>query len=555
MTKGQKIWFVVLIILVVGLAGVLAYPYAKKYYNEKIKSQNNSSVSPTATTTSTAGPTSTVTPVTDPGVNWLSEPEKLDDLGLFKDNKNIEEAYQIDTKSYYKVANLDSGGSLVLAFIARGMVGNDYYLFKKDKDGKYTYIVNNSTDKENESIVQKYMQTTQKLNGKEVYILFDTATRFQSLSVPDFIQTASGVALKTNGTYGLFKDLSSPQKLADTTYGSVYKTYSKSGDTINGRKLSIKLADSQIKYYNIKYNFITDDEVALITWSDGTKNSAKYTPEPYSGCGQSSSEHVIINTDNLDSRLTEVGKTTDAGDKIYTVGKDDEVMKAAHDNYKIGRTQDILSLEAFAAKKPVFIWKDGFGDYIIFTGRDFAGLVECGKPVIYLYPEKTTNISVKVAANITKSDPEYKNGWQVTAKPSGKLTVAGKIYDYLFWEGQGQEYPIIDSGKVVETKYIEQTLRNDLAQLGLNQQESTDFMEFWLPKMPITSYVRLTWLGTAQMNKLAPLFVEPKPDTMIRIFLDFEGLDKPINISPQKLSAPERKGFTLIEWGGLLKGN
>ncbi|MCL5795595.1 MAG: hypothetical protein M1338_04565 [Patescibacteria group bacterium] len=554
MTKGQKTWFVILIILVVGLAGVLAYPYAKKYYNEKIKSQNNSSTSPTATVSSSISATVTATPIIDPGVTWLTEPEKLDDLGLFKTNKDIgDEGYYIDTKTYYKIANLDAGGSLILAFLERGMMGNDYYIFRKDKDGKYTYIVNNSTDKENEAIVQKYMQTTQKINGKDSNIIFDTSTRFQSLSIPDFIQTTSGVALKTSGSYALFKDLSSPQKLADTAYGSVYKTYSKSGDTINGRILSIKLVDSQIKYYSIKYDFITDDEVALITWSDGTKNTSKYTPEAYSGCGHSASEHIIINTDNLSSRLIDAGKTT-SGDKIYTVGKDDEIMKAAHDNYKIGRTKDILSLEEFAAKKPVFIWKDGFNDYIIFTGRDFAGLVECGKPVIYLYPEKTTNVSVKVGADITKSDPEYNNGWEAIAQPSGKLTVASKIYDYLFWEGQGQEYPIINSGKVVETNNIEQVLKNDLVQLGLNQKESADFMEFWLPKMPSTPFVRLTWLGTDQMNKLAPLSVEPKPDTMIRIFLDFEGFNQPINITPQKLSATARIGFTLVEWGGLLKG-
>jgi len=55
-----------------------------------------------------------------------------------------------------------------------------------------------------------------------------------------------------------------------------------------------------------------------------------------------------------------------------------------------------------------------------------------------------------------------------------------------------------------------------------------------------------------EMNNLAPLTVSPKPDTMIRVFLDFEGLDQPVNLIPQKLFAPQRKGFTLIEWGGLL---
>jgi hypothetical protein len=50
------------------------------------------------------------------------------------------------------------------------------------------------------------------------------------------------------------------------------------------------------------------------------------------------------------------------------------------------------------------------------------------------------------------------------------------------------------------------------------------------------------------------LFVSPKPDTSIRIFLEFAGLNKPVDLISQKLDAPKRLGFTLIEWGGLLIG-
>ena len=70
--------------------------------------------------------------------------------------------------------------------------------------------------------------------------------------------------------------------------------------------------------------------------------------------------------------------------------------------------------------------------------------------------------------------------------------------------------------------------------------------------MPNKPYLRLTWFDTRQMNELAPLKLSVHPDTTIRIFLDAQGLDKPIDIQPQKLTHPERKGFTLIEWGGLL---
>jgi hypothetical protein len=46
------------------------------------------------------------------------------------------------------------------------------------------------------------------------------------------------------------------------------------------------------------------------------------------------------------------------------------------------------------------------------------------------------------------------------------------------------------------------------------------------------------------------LNVTPKPDSMIRIFLSIMKLDKSINVKEQKLESVERKGFTVVEWGG-----
>ncbi len=262
---------------------------------------------------------------------------------------------------------------------------------------------------------------------------------------------------------------------------------------------------------------------------------------------------MILDTKNIATRLKEAGATQD-GDKIYTLAKDDVVMQKAYENYKIGRIENILTLEQFAEANAVFVWQAGTGDYVVFTNREFGGLAECGKPVIYLYPEKPTQVSVKVAAEITKSEPLYQNGWEVFAYPSGKLIINGQTYPYLFWEGTGQSYPAINEGTVVKKEDIEITLRSQLAQLGLNDIETADFLKFWLPKMPETPYVRLTWFGTSMMNKLAPLSITPAPDTIIRVFLDFEGLSQNINIKSQKLTARPRHGFTVVEWGGLLRG-
>jgi len=64
------------------------------------------------------------------------------------------------------------------------------------------------------------------------------------------------------------------------------------------------------------------------------------------------------------------------------------------------------------------------------------GLVR--KPVIYLYPEEETNISVMVKpiGEFSFTYPKYEDQWNCTALPSGELHIEGKSYNYLFWEAE-----------------------------------------------------------------------------------------------------------------------
>ena len=103
-------------------------------------------------------------------------------------------------------------------------------------------------------------------------------------------------------------------------------------------------------------------------------------------------------------------------------------------------------------------------------------------------------------------------------------------------------------------KSEELSIEAQLKALGLNAKERSDFLNFWLPYMPSTPYVRLTWLGNQQLDKIAPMKISPRPDTVIRVFLDFAGLDSPISLQPQHFSPPARNGFTVVEWGGLMSG-
>jgi hypothetical protein len=112
-------------------------------------------------------------------------------------------------------------------------------------------------------------------------------------------------------------------------------------------------------------------------------------------------------------------------------------------------------------------------------------------------------------------------------------------------------YQVPETGFIVKNGEAESFLSSILPKYGLNQKESQEFMEFWVPKMQQAPYYRVSFL-TDDWSKAAPLFVSPRPKTSIRIFMDLKPLSAPISIKEPKIITPARDGFTLVEWGGLL---
>lgn len=184
------------------------------------------------------------------------------------------------------------------------------------------------------------------------------------------------------------------------------------------------------------------------------------------------------------------------------------------------------------------------------------GSTEMGKPVIYLYPEKTSRVFVNVAptGGISVSEPKLGNGWNVVATPESKIydLASRQTYDYLFWEGFATNFRTPNEGFVVEKDGVSQFFDDKLAQQGLNEKEIADFKEFWLPRLNSDPYYFITFVPQADFDRYAPLTVKPRPDTVIRVFFDYRGLSAPINVPEQQLTAPAREGFTVVEWGGRL---
>lgn len=177
------------------------------------------------------------------------------------------------------------------------------------------------------------------------------------------------------------------------------------------------------------------------------------------------------------------------------------------------------------------------------------------KPIIYLYPEQEEKVQVKLGnpQYISCIYPKYEGSWNVIAKPDGTLIdeKTGKNYYALYWEGEGiPKNTDKREGFCIKGEDTVDFLEEKLKILGLNDRETEEFIIYWLPKMQNNAYNYIRFETVEEQNKAMPLEITPKPDSIIRIMMDWKGLESPIQVKEQVLKTPERKGFVAIEWGG-----
>jgi uncharacterized protein (UPF0333 family) len=396
-------------------------------------------------------------------------------------------------------------------------------------------------------------------------ITYDTKS-----TIADF--TNPGNIIIPNSTVSLTAELLEPNAFF-SAYTSVTKVFTANGRDVyydsEHKCFALKTADGLIKLYHYKLPFtknVSDREyyyagikmVPDITWTGGAKETGEYTfNELMSGCGNNSC-HAIFTDQEIGGieALKQTG-TTSTGDAVYEFkDNNNQMLKDQYDSFYVPEEETKISYNSFVTKHPTFFWKDPFGNWLKFKNINYLTAAECGKPVIYLYPEKTTKVNVKVQPNggFSVTEPEYPDGgWTVTAQPNGHLrTEDGTYYPYLFWEGIGFNYQMPSRGFVVARNDVNKFLKDKLALLGLNAKESADFIEFWQAKLEVKPYVFVTFIDQPVFDQLAPLTVTPKPDQVIRVFMDYKPLDTPVSVQPLTIKTPVRHGFTVVEWGGAL---
>lgn len=627
--RGLKIGMVLLLVLalVATYFGVANNKKAKDA-EQKLENLQKASVSPSPTAnsqTSSASPTSTVSPT-----NPITQIPKINgtltllnqDLKLFVADSQLEGApiqyfqagiltagkYQGYTRVVATRSTIDPGGPSTYTFLTK-----DFKTYVLSDDPalatEYNGLIYGVLDKKLVTSVEKVDVTLpDTLIIDQNYSLYGQGLATHSQVIG---QTSNGDKSIENivTDFSAYSALKSPyadlkfygkkyDQITDTTDLKIYNYLSGGSEvyvvdsTGLVRKYSLSTPVNILTFTTLKPKGVSADlnfKNSDITTSESLFNT--YNSFITSGCGSNLDTAVVQNI--ADTELTKIG--TKSGQDIYKLKDANHTLLKYTYNLKVSEIDDSTfkemrpgetkpTYEQYVAKNPLLLMRDSWGRLLILQEWDYVLPGGCGKPVVYLYPTKTEQVSVKFDSPM-KFDtdiPTYDNGWKVLASPSGvlkdlqpTLTDCDKLkkgefgseyaykacknqtYPYLYWAGQafngGYETPT--DGWVVAKADLATFLDSKLTEVGLNSKEKADFLEYWVPTLVQKNmpFYRISFLQNEEMNKVAPMSITPQPDTVYRLFMDYKGLDALPSkaITPQNLKKLVRNGFTIVEWGGL----
>ena len=217
------------------------------------------------------------------------------------------------------------------------------------------------------------------------------------------------------------------------------------------------------------------------------------------------------------------------------------------------------------------------------AGSSYAATAVMQKPAIYLYPKETTKIEITLDKSIKYKNtiPFYKNKWLIEADATGairdlqpKYTHCGKLpskqfgfeyskqacevnkYPYIYWDGKQLFKPIPKKnvGFIVKRNNIDTFLLDSATKLQLTNTEKYEFVRYWAQKMKDKKwkYYRVYFLQNSEVDEYLPIVINPNPETSNRIEIIIRKAKKNEKITTQNIIPVERKGYTMVEWGGAI---
>lgn len=197
--------------------------------------------------------------------------------------------------------------------------------------------------------------------------------------------------------------------------------------------------------------------------------------------------------------------------------------------------------------------------YIPSTKETFGirteGIVNYAKPILYLYPTRKTEVTVSFERPylLTTTYPKFATNWQVTAYENGDLyDFKGNYYYGLYWEEKGFTDIDFSTGFYVTKESAIDFLEEKLSIIGLNNRERNEFIMYWLPILEKNGQSLVYFELTEERENYNKLIISPKPDSLLRVAIHVKKVESPVKINKQELPTFKRKGFTAVEWGGVV---
>ena len=309
----------------------------------------------------------------------------------------------------------------------------------------------------------------------------------------------------------------------------VIKTYNKNGKLINTSK----------KYNNLvkiigNYKVILDDKLRLITPDEKEIVFTKWNKKKMEF-------HSLI------SGWYKGGIYLVIEDKNVTTNEAWTYCKNHLDDCGIESKKDLNDISK--GYEYYYIPKTGKKGKIATTIGGYA------KPVLYLYPEEKTNVTVTFDKpdNLTTTYPKYKNNWSITAYPNGDLYDSDNKYYYaLYWEELKNHEVTFNEGFYVNKDNAIEFLESKLTTLGLSPRERNEFIMYWLPILEKNEHNLIYFEQTEERDNYSKITITPKPDSILRIAMHVKKVNGKVNIKEQKLNTFKRNGFVAVEWGGVI---
>ena len=177
------------------------------------------------------------------------------------------------------------------------------------------------------------------------------------------------------------------------------------------------------------------------------------------------------------------------------------------------------------------------------------------KPNLYLYPAKEINLSVKIlfplGGNLIKSIPKYDGEWNVIVEPNGLIN---KTYRFLFYEYRIPDRHQMESGWLVTKNDLKAFFENNMNLSGFDEIEIKDFTEHWVPILNAYDYYEIYPQYKSTLDQMSIIEFSIKPDNFYRLQYLIKGSNNNnINLIVPTIEFAKREGFSVVEWGVMLK--